>query len=250
MSDSTFFVSAAAVRNLKHSAQHRVSGVSSSHLSEALASALGFKTHAALRAALAGRTTVEVPKPSNARMVRRLQELGYNAAWGLRLVPEFEHSYSPFRNFPLNKKRSVRWTGWRNLMVAAINAGLEQRLFGLEPSDNWWPGGNPHSQLCKRHMYRFDLEGGHAAVASVDAISGDELSINVVLDPRHEGIEPDRFNGLRDGDAHAHAWMERRLGAWIQDGGEDFSCKRAVQHWLAQLKIDPMGYSDQGSFFM
>ena len=82
------------------------------------------------------------------------------------------------------------------------------------------------------------------------AISGDELSINVVLDPRYEGIEPDRFNGLRDGDAHAHAWVERRLGAWVQDGGEDFSCKRAVQPWLAQRKIDPMGYSDQGSFFM
>ena len=102
----------------------------------------------------------------------------------LRLVPEFEHSYSPFRNFPLSKKRSVRWMGWRNLMVAAINAGLEQRLFGLEPSDNWWPGGNPHSQLCKRHVYRFELEDGHTAVASVNAISGDELSINVVLDPR------------------------------------------------------------------
>ena len=53
MSDSTFFVSAAAVRNLKQSAQHRARSVSSSHLSEALAAALGFKTHAALRAALA-----------------------------------------------------------------------------------------------------------------------------------------------------------------------------------------------------
>lgn len=242
MSDSTCFISAAAVRNRKHNAQNRVSGVSSSHLSEALASAL--------RAALAGRTTVEVPKPSNTRMVRRLQELGYNATGDLQLVPEFEHSYSPFRNFPLSKKRSVRWMGWRNLMVATINAGLEQRLFGLEPSDNWWLGGNPHSQLCKRHVYRFELEDGHMAVASVNAISGDELSINVVLDPLHEGIEPDRFNGLRDGHAHAHAWVERRLGAWIQDGGEDFSCKRAVQTWLAHLKIDPMGYSDQASFFM
>ena len=77
MSDSTFFVSAAAVRNLKQSAQHRARSVSSSHLSEALAAALGFKTHAALRAALADHATVEVPKPSNARMVRRLHELGH-----------------------------------------------------------------------------------------------------------------------------------------------------------------------------
>ncbi len=250
MSDSTIFVSAAALRNLKHMAQHRASVVSSSHLSEALASAIGFKTQAALRAALAGRSTVEVLKPSNARMVQRLRELGYKASGDLRLLPEFEHSYSPFRTFAMRSKRSARWMGWRNLMVAAINAGLEQRLFGLEPSDNWWPGGDPNSQCCKLYVYSFEIEGGHLAVASVDAISGDELSINVVLNPRHKDIEPGRFNSLRDGDAHAHAWVERRLGAWIQDGGEDFTCKRPVLPWLAQLKIDTRGYSDQGSFFL
>lgn len=250
MSDSTFFVSAAAVRNLKHFAQNRISGISSSHLSEALASALGFKTYAALRAALEGHTTIEVPKPSNTRMVRRLQAFGYNVPADLRLVPEFEHSYTPFKTLPLRKQRSARWMGWRNLMVAAINAGLEQRLFGLEPLDNWWPGGNPHSQLCERHLYRFGLKDGHTAVATVDVISGDELSIHVVLNPQDDGVEPDRFYGLRDGDAYAHAWVERRLGVWIQDGGEDFSCRRATLPWLGQLKIDPLGYSDQGSFFM
>lgn len=250
MSDSTFFVSAAAVRNLKHRAQSHISGVSSAHLSEAMATALGFKTNAALRAALNGRTTVEVPKPSNARMVQRLQELGYSVTANLYLIPEFKHSYSPIRSFPLRKQRSTRWMGWRNLMVAAINAGLEQRLFGLEPGDNWWPGGNPVNHLCERHLYRFGLADGHTAVASVDAISGDELTIHVVLDPRHERIAPDQFNGLRDGDAHAHAWVERSLGAWIQDGGEDFSCKRAALPWLAQQTIKPLGYSDQGSFIM
>ena len=250
MSDSTFFVSAAAVRNLKHGAEHRVRGVTSSHLSEAIAVALGFKTNAALRAALIGKATVEVPKPCNARLVQRLREFGYYAPDDLRLVPEFEHSYSPFRNFPLRKARSSRWTAWRNLMVAAVNAGLEQRLFGLSPSENWWPGGDPESHRCKRYVYRFLLDGGHAAVASVDAISGDELSIYVVLNPRHDGVDPDRFDGLRDGDAFARAWIERRLGAWIQDGGEDFSCKRAIQHRLSQLKIEAVGYSDRGSFFM
>lgn len=78
-------------------------------------------------------------------------------------------------------------------------------------------------------------------VASADAVSGDELSINVVFDPRLEEIETNRFNGLRDGQALAPEWVELRLGVWTQDGGEDFSCKRAVQPWLAQLKIDPMG---------
>lgn len=137
MSDSTFFVSEAAVRNLKHAAERRVSGVSSSHLSESIAAALGFRTHAALRTALNGRATIEVPKPSNAKLVRRLRQLGYaTAADDLRPLPELDHSYTPFRNFPLRKRRSVRWLAWRNLLVAAINAGLEQQIFGLSPGEN------------------------------------------------------------------------------------------------------------------
>lgn len=250
MSNSTFFVSSAAVRNFKLRAERRVKGVSSSHLSEALAYSMGFKTHAALRAALAGRATMEVSKPSNARLAQRLRELGYNPPDELHLVPELEHSYTPFRNFPLKENRSTRWIAWRNLIVAAVNAGLEQRLFGLSPDENWWPGGHKDSHLCERHLYRFTLKDGFVAVASVDAISGDELSIHVILNPRHQDIEPDRFFGLRDGDAYAHAWIERRLGAWVQDGGEDFSCKRTVQALLAQFEIETVGYSDQGSFFM
>lgn len=251
MSDSTFFVSEAAVRNLKQGAERRVLGVSSSHLSEGVAAALGFRTHAALRAALAGRATIEVPKPSNARVVQRLWQLGYTAARDdLRLVPEFEHSYSPFRNFPLRKKRGVRWQAWRNLLVAAINVGLEQRLFGLSPGENWWPGGAPDSHECVGSIYRFVVDGNLPAVASVDAISGDELSIHVVLNPRSAEMEPNMFHDLSDGEAVAHCWLERRLGAWIQDGGEDFACKRIAQWQLASLEIEPHGYSDQGSFFM
>lgn len=251
MSDSTFFVSAAAVRNLKQSAQRRARGVSSSHLSEALAAALGFKTHAALRAALADHATVEAPKPSNARMVRRLHELGHTSITpSLRLVPEFEHSYTPFRNDPLRKKRSARWWAWRNLMVSAINAGLEQGLFGLEPSDNWWPGSSPEHQRCQQHVYHFLVDDQLPAVASVDAKVGDELSICVLLNPRKSDVQPEWYHGLNTADAMAHGWVERRLGAWIQDGGEAFHCKRDLKPWLVDLIIAPAGYSDQGSFIL
>ncbi|MBK3752825.1 hypothetical protein GFM12_09780 [Pseudomonas aeruginosa] len=251
MSVSTFFFSEAALRNLKRGAQRRgrAWGISSSHLSEGIAASLGFNTYAALRAALAGNPTAEAQKPSNSQLVQRLRQLGYDVPESLELLPEFDRSYSPFKSFPLRTKRGVRWWAWRNLMVAAINAGLEQRLFGLAPSDNWWPGGAPDSHKCGRSSYHFVVDGV-PAVASVDAISGDELSISVILNPKRLDIEPQWFRGLNDGDAVAHGWLERRLGAWIQDGGESFSCKRAMQSRIAELVIEPAGYSDQGSFFM
>lgn len=250
MSVSTFFISETALRNLKRNAQRGVSGVSSSHLSEGIAAALGFKTHAALRAALAGHATTQAQKPSNVRLVQRLRQLGYDAPDDLKLLPEFEHSYSPFKSFPLRTKRGVRWWGWRNLMVLAINAGLEQRLFGLSPGDNSWPGGAPDSHECVRYTYHFLIDEDLPAVASVNAISGDELSICVILKPMKADIQPEWYCGLNDGDAVAHGWLERRLGAWIQDGGEGFRCKRAMQSRIADVAIEPAGYADQGSFFM
>jgi len=36
------------------------------------------------------------------------------------------------------RSNSDRARAWRNMMVAAINAGLEQKLFGLQPGQNYW----------------------------------------------------------------------------------------------------------------
>ena len=250
MSESTFFVSKAGLRNLKQRAQSRVSGVSSAHLSEAVAAALGFRTHASLLTALTDRPTVEAQKPSNARLVERLRQLGYtHTPKDLRLLPELDRSYSPFRTYPLRRKRGPRWTAWRNLVVSAVNAGLEQRLFGLSPGEDWWPDADPGGVRGARHIFRYQFDGNVPAVASVDAISGDELSIHVILNPRDDEVEPDRSNGIKDGDAYASCWLERRFGAWIQDGGEDFSCKRAALSMTAGIAVEPVGYADLGSFF-
>lgn len=250
MSASTFFISEAALRHLKQKAQSGLTGVPSSHLSEGIAAALGFKTHAALRAALAGHETAEAEKPSNARLVQRLRQLGHTVPDDLILLPELRHSYTPFKRVSLKTKRGVRWWAWRNLMVATINAGLEQRLFGLSPGENWWPGASPDSDKCARGNYRFVFDADLLAVVSVDAISGDELSISVILKPKNVDIEPKWYCGLASGDAVAHGWLERRLGAWIQDASDRFSCKRALQARLVEVAIDPAGYSDQGSFIM
>lgn len=251
MSASSYFVSEAAARNLKQTALRRVSGVSSSHMSEAVANALGFNTHAALRAALVGRPTVEAQKPSNARLLERLRQLGYsNVPDDLRLLPELDRSYSPFRTFPLRRQRGARWMAWRNLLVAAINAGLEQRLFGLSPGEDWWPGADLKPPRAASHAYRFLFDGDMPATASVHAISGDELAIHVVLNPRNAEMAPEEFIGTKSADAHARCWLERRLGAWIQDGNVAFSSKRSVQPRIARIAIEPMGYSDLGSFIM
>ena len=116
MTTSTFFVSKAAVRNLKQIAQRRIAGVSSSHLSEAVAFSLGFNTYAALRAALGKQSTIEVQKPDNVSLVQRLRLSGYSRVTGdLQLLPDLDQSYSPFRKFPLRKRKGVRWIAWRNL---------------------------------------------------------------------------------------------------------------------------------------
>ena len=248
MSDSTFFVSEAALRNLKLNAQHGVSGISSSHLSESIATALGFKTHAALRAALAGHATAEVQKPNNAQLVQRLQALGYAVPDNLHLLPEFKETITPFKAYPLRKKRGVRWWAWRNLMVSAINAGLEQRLFGLSPDENWWPGAVPEEG--ERGIYHFVFDREFPAMASVDAVRGDELSISVVLRPKKPDVVPMWYSSFGSGDAVAHGWLERRMGSWIQDGGEDFRCRRALQSRVADALITSAGFADQGAFFL
>lgn len=144
----------------------------------------------------------------------------------------------------------MRWTAWRNLMVAAINSGLQQRLFGLSPGEDWWPGSARTGNGGQNGHYRFDFANGMRAIASVAAIRGDELAFNVLLDPRRDDLTADLAGGLEDGSASAHGWLERRLGAWLMDGGEDFSCRRALLPVVAGAAVAPMGYSEQGIFIM
>ena len=248
MSEPTYFVTEAVIRNLKKQAERRLKGVRSAHMSEAVAAALGFRTHAALRSSLAGRKSTEASKPSNRRAIERLHQLGYNPSEDLRLLPELDRSYSPFSTFPLNSNRGVRWCGWRNLMIAAINAGMEQGLFGLSPGEDWWAGADPQNNGGVEGQYRFTFDGDLPAVVSVSAVAGDELSIHVLLAPRNDQVEAHLSAGLEDGAAFAQGWLERRLGAWLMDGGEAYSCKRALQARLAAVDVKPLGYADQGSF--
>jgi hypothetical protein len=249
MSGSTFFVSKPAVRILKQTARSVLPKISSSHMSEGVASALGFNTNAALLSALSKQSTTQAIKPDSRRLVTRLTELGYEELpQTIKPLPDFNHSYTPFRKYALRRKFGVRWHIWRNLLVSAINAGLEQKKFGLAEGQNWWERASPQSQQCEDGLFHFTFDNHFPATANVQAISGGELSITVFVNPRKAISTNDCYVGLSLADASAHGWLERRLGAWIQDGGTGTSCRRALQSQFAQIQIEPLGYADLGPF--
>lgn len=251
MSDSTFFISEAALRSFKATDALQIYGISSSHFSEAFAASIGFRTHAALRSALSGQVTLEVAKPSNALLVKRLQELGHDTLPDdLQLVPELQHSYYPFRSTPLKARKSERWKAWSNLVVSAVNAGLDQGVFGLRPGENWKPVEKTDGLRPDRAIYRFEVVPGLAAVAAVGWQDHGVISVDVLLNPRKPTSHPMNFSSLRDGDAFAYCWVERKLGAWIQEGGDSFPCKRTTRGLLAGLDIEPKGYAAVGSFML
>lgn len=252
MTTTTFFLSKEAFRNLKSIASHQTyQKIKSSHLSESIATALGFKTYAALQTKLKKQKTIEVPKPNNQLLIQRLNELGYaNLPQELKLLPNLTKSYTPLNSYPLRKKKGIRWYAWRNLIVSAINAGLDQKIFGLSPKENWWNDNIARSTSLHGEIFRFKLNNKIPAVAIINESKGDELSLYVILNPRTNDLIPEFWFSFNQGDAYAHCWLERKLGAWIHDGGETFHCRRVILHQLANLKIEPSGYSDQGIFFL
>src|SRR5579885_3304219 len=132
---------------LKRTLRSTYPAYGSAHVSEALASALGFGSNAALLEHLRNVERDGFPEfillDGNA-FRRRLGELGYASASEIR--PEVFATLNvegdgaalvdttPASAFDI-QYRSQRARAWRNAMVAAINAGLEQRLFSLRPGD-------------------------------------------------------------------------------------------------------------------
>lgn len=151
---------------------------------------------------------------------------------------------------------SPRARAWRNLMVAAINAGLEQGLFGLAPQANFWPGADPDGRDRERRQFRFVFPDGAPCLAAVCGAGFDELRFDVVYRPSAEG---DRWvavgnAGFRAGEALAGGWLERREGAWLQGGRgrpvRQFRARRGVAPGIAAAKVAPSGYRDTGKFFL
>lgn len=243
-----FYVSQDSLRNLKARIGRDLPTIPSSHLSEALAAALGMRTHAALKALLANAPTAAVAVPSEERFVRRARDLGHGAAllqWrGLPSVPNGREK--PKRNIGKRAK------AWRNMMVAAINSGLEQHLFGLGPEENFWLA-KDSSDTGRGPVRRFEFTFGPGipALAAVNDAGFGELGIHVALNPRDRNAVGAAFAGRSAGEAYAEGWLERTLGVWLQtEGGPTFSASRALTEIAAAADMEPLGFSDHGKLMM
>lgn len=134
------------------------------------------------------------------------------------------------------KKRAA----WRNLMVAAINAGLDQGLFGLAEDDNRW--GSEHG------IYRFEFEG-LPGIACVRDIGFGELSIHAALNPTDRAQEFIRTSnaGFVAGDGFASGWLERRSGRWLQASTSPTGAFRPdLLETVAAAQVPTKGYADHG----
>lgn len=156
--------------------------------------------------------------------------------------------------------RSVRSRAWRNLMVSAINVGLERGYFGLKPEENFWlresfPATSDGARL--QHgliVFDFAVAGLPARAAVGDAGHGELMSIAVV-NPRVDWLACCMHSATRlaVGDAYADGWFERKAGPHLQYdgiGGAGFACRKGLVGVLSHLCVEPAGYKDHGWFFL
>lgn len=253
------------VAYVKRALRERFADVKSSHLTEALARALGRRTNAALGTDL---SSLDAGDPDivlldESAFAARLAELTgrppYTRPGLFHELPydkgaEVIRTWSP--DFDDTRYNTDRRRAWRNIMIAAVNAGIEQRLFSMRKGDNRWPGanakdtsGHPAPQV---HYYRFSVEG-IPALASVEDRGFDELYFRVVFWPRPDAEQwlPAIGEGFRAGDACADGWIERRDAAHLQTTRRaSLKCRKARLATVAALTVEPRQYADRGSFRM
>ncbi len=232
----------------------------SSHLTESLAAACGFKTNAAL---VAARKPVDpdIVLLSEDAFFHRLNQLSSGASSrktnfaGFELLP-----YSSRQDvistwsgqYPKIQYGSIRLRAWRNAMVSGINAGLAKRLFSVRPGDNRWDGATSEEkhrrgEVCIFHFMIDDIP----AMASVSDAGFDELVIHVALWPTPDAEKwiTSGNVGFHAGDLVACGWLERRSGAWLQATPKPgFACRMNRLATGAELTVEPVGYADRGTF--
>jgi hypothetical protein len=110
---------------------------------------------------------------------------------------------------------------WRNTMVSAINAGLEQGMFILESEEETREPPTTHRCTIARLP----------SVVFIQGIGWEELSVHVGVnvlrpDPRIEGWAASNHNQWRGVEAFAAGWLERKNGKHLQVLSPMFYCSR------------------------
>jgi hypothetical protein len=135
-----------------------------------------------------------------------------------------------------------RRRAWRNVMVAAINAGLDMRLFGLDPNNTPEP-----------ESFRFAI-AGIPGIAYVSDAGWSELAINAALWPTSNARRWIAYNnaGSQAGECFAHGRLERAKGAWLQTswGRTPINCRVNRLASVAAISVEPQGYADGGRLTM
>lgn len=239
-----------ALRALKRAVVADLPEVRSAHVSEAIASAAGFRTHAALLSSL--QQCSDYPYYvllDEDRFLNRLIALGYPSScdiiFALLDCPAVVLTGDQYRDqFHYN---SMRAKAWRNLMVCAINAGLQQRHFSLAPYRNTWPGADSHRTGYRGtgYTYDFSLANNLPARAYVSDAGFGELKIHAAVMPRGDLVSYTDA-GFAAGDAFAEGWLERDRGFWLQHSPEMFACRRRLLPAIASCEARPMGFGDRG----
>jgi hypothetical protein len=231
--------------------------IQSAHLSEALAAALGFKTHAALLSLLqTSNLDPHYVLIDDEAFDEKLTALGH--------TPEIDFSFEFLEvPFMLNTTCDRAWDisyanmrdkAWRNVVVCAVNEGLRQRIFSLKPDDNRWEGWTSERNSGRVASTFFDFElptGATAKAYAADAGFG-ELAIHVAVCPTDRAHDFVRaYNGgFAAGDAFAATWLERERGAWIQSSTGSFKCRKGLLRSLAEMYVRPAGFGDRGRVIM
>jgi hypothetical protein len=242
-----------SLAKLKNALRDEFPDAKSSHVQEALAFSLGHNTAAALKTLLATFNGSESDCPfallNTDRMRQRLVQLGYPDD------PEFDFevmqlakidgtvSTMPDSAYAIEYK-SKRQIAWRNLMVCAVNAALDQKLFSLRPGDDRFV-----DNMRQGHTFDFVLPNGLPARGSISDAGFDEVAIHAAVNPKGDSVRS--FNaGFSAGDAFGTTWVERRKGAWIQTSDHGFACRRDMLPVLAALQVKASGYGDRGAVLM
>jgi hypothetical protein len=145
---------------------------------------------------------------------------------------------------------STRAKAYRNAMLAAINSGMDQKLFTLKPDENLWkPSGNAYYR--DGFLYRFEVNG-IPAYATVRKHYPGNLMLGVALWLKDGKLPNMRFWAPhhRVAELFAVGTLDRRGAPYLQGratwGAAFFHCRAHRALEMSAVSIEPNGYRDHG----